>query len=461
MTLDSDVVMTMTTDRLDPDQTLQRRQASYTSQDGLYRIAERSYSQQYAGLYFSRLSMLAPRVKRAAQHKWSQSAPNALFVDKVLDVEPNQPSWVLGTLYKDMPLKPNILDEVAADYWVGVPPPREKYTSDKDKVVVEDYSGRLRLRLTAAMMSSCIWITGVIAAVLGTLTADGEFEVVDVTFAGADAPAPIPVRPPDSRRNLMALVSGISLGDAATSPTMLRMMIDFLTGELGEIADQVTNADISRVIIAGNSIIRPKTSEEEPRGKKNALDNAAVNAVFDAISTLDELLAELCDTVAVDLMPGKTDPTTSALPQQPMHAAVVRNASRCSTFSSCTNPHSFVIEGVSVLGTSGENLDDIYRFVESKERMAMTESFLSWGHIAPTCPDTLWCFPYKSEDPFVIQCRPHVFFIGNQPRFETKLVQGPSGQSTRIVLLPWFASTGTIALVDLDTLECFPVCFGV
>ena len=42
-----------------------------------------------------------------------------------------------------------------------------------------------------------------------------------------------------------------------------------------------------------------------------------------------------------------------------------------------------------------------------------------------TAPDTLGCFPYvdKHKDPFVIQALPHVYFAGNQPAFQTKLLE--------------------------------------
>jgi DNA polymerase delta subunit 2 len=36
----------------------------------------------------------------------------------------------------------------------------------------------------------------------------------------------------------------------------------------------------------------------------------------------------------------------------------------------------------------------------------------------PTCPDTLRCYPGTVEDPFIIDQAPHVYFAGNQPRFE-------------------------------------------
>lgn len=41
------------------------------------------------------------------------------------------------------------------------------------------------------------------------------------------------------------------------------------------------------------------------------------------------------------------------------------------------------------LGTSGQNLDDIYKYLESDDRLEMAMSMLRWSHIAPTAPDTL------------------------------------------------------------------------
>ena len=50
--------------------------------------------------------------------------------------------------------------------------------------------------------------------------------------------------------------------------------------------------------------------------------------------------------------------------------------------------------------------------------MDALESTLRWSHLAPTCPDTLGCFPYRNEDPFVVEERtPHVAFAANQDSF--------------------------------------------
>jgi len=49
------------------------------------------------------------------------------------------------------------------------------------------------------------------------------------------------------------------------------------------------------------------------------------------------------------------------------------------------------------------------------------------------------------------QC-PHLYFVGCQPKFETKVIQGPNGQSVRLIAVPSFATTREVVLVDSETL---------
>jgi DNA polymerase delta subunit 2 len=41
-------------------------------------------------------------------------------VQRVLDVRQGELCWVTGTIYMDMPLKPNVLDDVAKDVSMGI-----------------------------------------------------------------------------------------------------------------------------------------------------------------------------------------------------------------------------------------------------------------------------------------------------------------------------------------------------
>ena len=43
------------------------------------------------------------------------SIGDPVFVSRVLDVQKGQLSYVVGTVYMDMPLKPNVLDDIARD----------------------------------------------------------------------------------------------------------------------------------------------------------------------------------------------------------------------------------------------------------------------------------------------------------------------------------------------------------
>jgi DNA polymerase delta subunit 2 len=90
--------------------------------------------------------------------------------------------------------------------------------------------------------------------------------------------------------------------------------------------------------------------------------------------------------------------------------------------------------------------------------------------MAPTAPDTLWCHPYFSEDPFMITETPDIYIVGGQKKFATKLVKAEH-QATkqkdkesvrcRIVMVPSFAETGTLVLVNLRTLDVKRVNFAV
>jgi DNA polymerase delta subunit 2 len=48
---------------------------------------------------------------------------------------------------------------------------------------------------------------------------------------------------------------------------------------------------------------------------------------------------------------------------------------------------------------------------------------------------------------------PHVYFVGNQPEFGTKLIQGPDGQTVRLIAVPSFSASRELILVDSETLD--------
>lgn len=70
------------------------------------------------------------------------------------------------------------------------------------------------------------------------------------------------------------------------------------------------------------------------------------------------------------------------------------------------------------------------------------------------------CFPFVDQDPFLLKECPHVHFVGNQPKFETGVMEGPQGQRTRLICLPAFSEKQTAVLVNLRDLSCHPLTFS-
>ncbi|KAF9195271.1 hypothetical protein BGZ51_002786 [Haplosporangium sp. Z 767] len=438
---------------------ISRRQAVFDSLEPLqekFVVKSRDYKMQYAHLYYMRLMLMRPIVLEQAQQKWGSLDPKAKHVEKVLDVQQGEISYLVGTVYMDMKLKPNILNDITKDHWIAAQPEIPKYIDDSDSVYLEDESGRVKL--TGPKISGDFFVTGVIMGVLGSEDINGDFKVIDICYAGEGLQEQSSLMETDEADKYVALVSGLGIGSDDFKPLELDLLTEFLTGEIGGTKEQTNCSNIVRVIVAGNSIITPEIVEDDTKTKKYGYDRSTF--VTEPTKILDRFLQEICSSVAVDIMPGDKDPSSVTMPQQPIHPALLPSARGYSTFQSVTNPYWSGIDNVTILGTSGQTIDDIYKYVESENRLEMAVKTLNWRHLAPTAPDTLWCYPFKDRDPFIMNQAPHIYFIGNQDKFATELVTGKQGQRTRVVMLPSFALTGTIALVNLRTLECHTVCLS-
>merc|ERR1712079_950093 len=92
--------------------------------------------------------------------------------------------------------------------------------------------------------------------------------------------------------------------------------------------------------------------------------------------------------------------------------------------------------------------------------LEIMEGQLRTRNLCPTAPDTLGCFPFKAEDPFILDTTPHLYFVGNQERFATKMVDD-GDKLVRLVCVPRFHTTNEIAMVNLRTLQCKSASFRV
>lgn len=367
--------------------------------------------------------------------------------------------------------------------------------------MLEDDSGRIQL--VGEMLKSIHLVTGCIIAVMGTENADGQLEVIDIK--SPDLP-PQPERwslsePPAKKEDedmadapgsgkKMAIVSGLSFsGSDASHALELDLLLEYLLGEALGPEAQAGVSRISRLVIAGNSITttekqpeRADAADKKPAHKKYGYDASSYNALPSQL--FDGFLNELLPSIPVTLLPGAQDPANASYPQQPVHPAMFplarayardpagkKQTSEPGWFDPVTNPWEAEVEGWRVLGTGGQNVDDVFKYVGTDDRLGMMEAMCRWRCCAPTAPDTLCeCFivrrfqavcmlivlgsyPFQDDDPFVMKTAPHLYFVGCQPHFSTKVIHGPEGQSVRLVTVPSFAETKEVVLVDTETLE--------
>jgi len=274
------------------------------------------------------------------------------------------------------------------------------------------------------------------------------------------------------------------------------MLVEFLSGEAGEPEDQELASSISRLVIAGNSLIRLTESEDddEEELKPKRRYGAPAEAAFTPHPNhlLSEHLTDLTTFLPVHILPGPDDPSGSILPQQPFPRAMFGEAAGFDTFRCETNPvwlrvgsgldppehdddepSTSKVAGNTVrsfLVSSGQPILDMYKYLPTPPStlVSMAASTLKWRHMAPTAPDTLWCHPFREKDPFVLRQTPDVYIIGNMPQFGTTLVYAgdktegrtTEGRPCRVVLVPSFLETGILVLVNLRTLAVRCMQFG-
>ncbi|XP_038558392.1 DNA polymerase delta subunit 2 [Micropterus salmoides] len=415
-----------------------------------YKVGERSFSRQYAHIYAARLMQMRPLLSERAQQKWGSD----VLIRKLCDLQTGEQCCIVGTLFKRMDLQPSILREISDEHNLLPQPARAKYISETDELILEDELQRIKLE---GKIDRDKCVTGSVIAIYGAERNDGKFTVEE--FCMADLPLQT-TRPVLSSDRFVLLTSGLGLGSShADSMLGLQLLVDMVTGQLGDQREQSGAATISRVLLAGN-LLSQSTQDKDASTKPKYLTKKTQAGSVEAIRLLDELLLQLVASVPVDVMPGQYDPTNYTLPQQPLHRCMFPLSSAYPTLQLASNPYMANIDGVRFLGTSGQNVCDIQKYSSLDSHLEILEETLRLRHLAPTAPDTLGCFPFYQKDPFILEECPHVYFSGNAPTFESKLIKGPDGQEVLLVTIPEFSSTQIACLVNLRTLECEPVSFS-
>ena len=109
-----------------------------------------------------------------------------------------------------------------------------------------------------------------------------------------------------------------------------------------------------------------------------------------AVNVLDGILQEFSSGIDVDLMPGENDPANQIMPQQPLHCCLFPKAGKFKTLKMVPNPYMFEVCGVTFLGTSGQNIEDVMKNSNISDPIEALECLVRWSHLAPTCPGMLF-----------------------------------------------------------------------
>ncbi|ORC85761.1 putative DNA polymerase delta subunit 2 [Trypanosoma theileri] len=514
-------------------------------------LRQLQFTQQYAAMYRCRLESLQQRALSALTAKINTSNPpngeSIPSLSPLLELQTGQRALCVGVIYKQMRLLPSFLHEYqkelvrietgeeedgvdkadAADILCDLPPSaddpdtplgagdagsellvgepnkqHEQHTLCRttDEVFIEDSSGRVLLE----NISPELLCTGLVISVDGTLHKNGCLKVHSYAMTDLrDIYIPRTLHDYSQLKPCyIAFVSGLELGypqmedpEVVRNRTMIELLVDYLSGNVGDENMTTQASQIARLVIAGNSIAPTDELKLKKKVKLDPSDHVrlgddrrgtgVVNSAM-LMSELDKILTRVADTIEVDLMPGDYDMSNAFQPQQPLHPLLLPEAARRSSLKLVTNPHEFSVfpntstipkltstgkpteGGTSFFISSGSSLNDVCRETIYPSRLDAMSMMLQSGCACPTAPNTLFSYPFKDSDPFLFQSAPHCFICCDQPEMQTRWESlesfGPlkdaamdeegyenNDAGVRLVCVPSFARTGVLVLVNVNS----------
>ena len=123
------------------------------------------------------------------------------------------------------------------------------------------------------------------------------------------------------------------------------------------------------------------------------------------------------------------------------------------------DPHSFYLNNIHFLGTSGYNINSIKQITTFKNNLDIMEKIILWGHLAPNAPDTLRIYPYQKNDPLILNTIPDVFFCGGN-NFEFRK-SNFKGKDILYISLPNFRKTLSGVVYNMDNGNLNEIHFNV
>jgi DNA polymerase delta subunit 2 len=415
------------------------------------------------------------------------------FVDNLLGIPRGETCVVHGTLYKEMPMKPSIIKELAEKADNDPQPIQTRYVSQDDVIILEDESGRVVL--SGESLPVNFLFTGVVVAFKGR-SRGSDFVVEDFCWPGlagnltgtqsssqpqrllspSTSSAASASQMPDAnisqelqlpfafaeKGSFIVLCSDLRFGAEEHFPQLAlarQILLDVLVGRSANPASLKLASRMTSLLVSGGLYAPPPPAAYSFGNLVQRTDDTDVKERVQScqtwVSAADRWLYSLLSFMPVDIMPACGEPTTFMLPQAPLHPCLFGTARKFASLTLSPNPYTFTLSSsLTVLtGSSGEPLHDIAKYCEISEPLQALEDTLVARHMAPTAPDTLPAFPFVDEDPFVLEQVPHVYFAGRQPAFATKLVAVSESEHVRLITIPSFCLTHSVVLLNTESLE--------
>jgi len=405
---------------------------------------------QYHAMYASRLRALRKEVEEEARYRWGCSVPTESFSSTIqhgCKIGRQAETVIVGVLFKDMIARPNAVDmcrngdDASQHTSAGVLGGVTNLCSDRDVLWLEDATLRVKLNIPQSSVDN--FATGFVVAVRGVFDGDDNFHGSDVCFAQPLAPPLLPAIPPSespSQGQFVAFISGLGLPAYGERSASLDRAVQFLLGQSADGSLRLLSEAVKLLVVCGDTFPRSGASVA-------------------SIAAADELFHRIAQVIPIDLLPGANDPTNASLPQTPLHPHLFPHARRSGKFRSVSNPFECCLDGLRLLGHSGQPVHDLLHCTRLSSPLEALALCLDSLHLAPTAPDTLAAPPFANHDPFVITEAPHVLFSGGHAKeaYRWKPVAAASHSSsignalvgTLCLCVPAFQERAVLALVNM------------
>ncbi|KAH8582067.1 DNA polymerase delta2 [Cryptosporidium sp. chipmunk genotype I] len=447
-----------------------------------FRLRDYSFPYQYCHFCFSRFMSLRPFLLKAVQKKWrchllgnkvkseeeivglgDQGSKSVPILDELKDMKMESECIIMGLVTKEMKNRPTILDEYLQDIEESTKISQlSNYTSDDDKLYIEDSSSRIPLIIKEGVFSVDNLISGTLVAVKGVQNSGGNFLVSDLTFAS----------PPEeiikkectlgrpSQPTYLGFVSGLNIGSDIENSLSLQLFRDFILGVSSYSGEhRLLSSQIAYLIIAGNTVQLLDTAKETSTGTgtKLVVDNELLSS---RLCMIDSFISQLASSISLAIMPGEDDPVPVSLPQPPFQPYIFKNSRSYQSFSTFTNPCLFSINNIRITGVSGQCISKISLFSSYSKPIDSLKFCVESRNIAPTCPDVVPSYPFFDRDPFALdytdESFPQVIFAANQSEFGS--YKFPNNGPVCFTI-PEFSKTPTLVLLDINSFEFKTISF--